>query len=53
MSEERITPVGSNVFVGSLEGAEDEELLLKLGISNILTVDIQQPRIPATLARQV
>ena len=53
MAAESITPVMSNVFLGSLEGAEDEELLLRLGISNILTVDIQQPKIPATMARQV
>ena len=51
--EETVTPVLGNVFVGCLRGAEDEELLQQLGITHILTVDIQLPRTAADLVRQV
>ena len=47
--DESVAHIGSNVFVGSLEGAEDGELLARLGVSNILTVDTHKPRVPATM----
>ena len=47
--EESVAHIVSNVFVGSLEGAEDGELLEKLGVSNILTVDTLKARVSATM----
>ena len=47
--DESVTHIASNVFVGSLEGAEDEELLERLGVSNILTVDTHKPRVSANM----
>ena len=47
--DEGVTHIASNVFVGSLEGAEDEELLERLGVSNILTVDTHKPRVSANM----
>ena len=47
--EESVAHIGSNVFVGSLEGAEDLELLERLGVSNILTVDTHKPRVSANM----
>ena len=47
--EESVAHIGFNVFVGSLEGAEDGELLARLGGSNILTIDTHKPRVPATM----
>jgi len=53
MAEESVIPIVSKVFLGNLEGAEDEELLLKLGISHVLTVDIQAPKMSANMVRQL
>ena len=47
--DESVAHIGSNVFVGSLEGAEDWELLERLGVSSILTVDTHKPRVSATM----
>ena len=47
--EESVAHIVSNVFVGSLEGAEDGELLERLGVSNILTVDTLKARVSATM----
>ena len=47
--DESVTHIASNVFVGSLEGAEDDELLERLGVSNILTVDTHKPRVSANM----
>ena len=47
--DEGVTHIASNVFVGSLEGAEDDELLERLGVSNILTVDTHKPRVSANM----
>ena len=47
--EESVTHIGFNVFVGSLEGAEDGKLLERLGVSNILTVDTHKPRVSANM----
>ena len=48
-TEESVAHIDSNVFVGSLEGAEDRRLLERLGISNILTVDTHRPRVSASM----
>ena len=48
-TEESVAHIDSNVFVGSLVGAEDGELLEKLDISNILTVDTHRPRVSASM----
>ena len=45
--DESVAHIASNVFVGSLEGAEDEELLERLGVTSILTVDTHRPRLSA------
>ena len=47
--DESVAHIASNVFVGNLEGAEDGELLERLGVSNILTVETHKPRVSASM----
>ena len=47
--DESVAHIVSNVFIGSLAGAEDGELLERLGVTNIVTVDTHKPRVSATM----
>ena len=47
--DESVSHIVSNVFIGSLAGAEDGELLERLGVTNIVTVDTHKPRVSATM----